>query len=452
MGLGSTIQHSLQKGDYIGTSQSEERSRLSSTDQTTSATFRPVPYMGVIYVVAEAMKLGFRNGDPDWCNLGQGQPEVGPLEGAPPRLSTIDLEPHDHAYGPVGGTDELRELVAAHYNRLYRRGRRSQYGKDNVAVASGGRLVLSRVFATLGSINVGYQIPDYTAYEDMLDYHSYRVTPVAFPTTPEHSFMTSSGDLGAAIREHDLRAYLLSNPCNPTGQVVRDDELAAYVAHSRDLDCTLILDEFYSHYVYTNEGLAGDGPVSAAQFVEDVETDPVVIIDGLTKCYRYPGWRLGWAVGPSEAIEMINRAASAIDGGPSTAIQRAALEVLQPERADQETDAVRHVFARKRNLMVERLDAMGIPCAHPPLGTFYVWASIASLPEPLDDADVFFRRALDRRVLTVPGRFFDVNPGAHRASDEAYRSWVRFSFGPPEENCRLGLDRLAAMIDEAQNG
>jgi hypothetical protein len=51
--------------------------------------FRPIPYMGVIWVVAEAMKLGFRNGHPDWCNLGQGQPEVGEMEGAPPRPSEI---------------------------------------------------------------------------------------------------------------------------------------------------------------------------------------------------------------------------------------------------------------------------------------------------------------------------------------------------------------------------
>ena len=86
---------------------------------------RPIPYMGVIWVVHEAMKLGFRNGHPDWCNLGQGQPEVGEMEGAPPRLSRIDLAPHDHAYGPINGTAELRAAIAAHYNRLYRQGKGS---------------------------------------------------------------------------------------------------------------------------------------------------------------------------------------------------------------------------------------------------------------------------------------------------------------------------------------
>lgn len=421
---------------------------MRSPIETRGETFRPVPYMGVIYVVAEAMKLGFRNGDPDWCNLGQGQPEVGPMAGAPPRISSIELEPHDHAYGPVGGTDELRQVVAGHYNRLYRRGKPTQYGMDNVAIASGGRLALSRVFATLGSINIGYQIPDYTAYEDMLDYHQYRVNPVVIPTTADGGFVTSSADLGAAIQEHALSAYLISNPCNPTGQLVRGDELARYVETAREHDCTLILDEFYSHFVYTEDGRPGAGPVSAAEFVEEIERDPVIVIDGLTKSYRYPGWRLGWAVGPSAAIEMINRAASAIDGGPSTAVQRAALVVLQPERADQETAALRNVFARKRTLMVERLRAMGVRCDHEPQGTFYVWADIGSLPAPIDDADTFFKEALLRKVLTVPGRFFDVNPGGRRTTNSPFRHWVRFSFGPPEDNVRLGLDRLAEMIRE----
>ncbi|MBK9388107.1 MAG: hypothetical protein IPN34_25085 [Planctomycetes bacterium] len=65
------------------------------------------------------MKLGFRNGHPDGSKLGQGQPEVGPMEGAPPRIAYVDLLPEDHACGPLKETLELREKVAAHYDRLY---------------------------------------------------------------------------------------------------------------------------------------------------------------------------------------------------------------------------------------------------------------------------------------------------------------------------------------------
>ncbi|MEE8135470.1 MAG: pyridoxal phosphate-dependent aminotransferase [Gemmatimonadales bacterium] len=413
-----------------------------------SSTFRPVPYMGVIWVVHEAHKRGFWNGHPDWCNLGQGQPEVGPMEGAPERLSSVRLEPGDHAYGPIGGTDELREVIAAHYNRLYRLGKSSQYTKDNVSVAAGGRLVLSRVVATLGKINLGYQIPDYTAYEDMLNYHSYRVNPVLIETTAATRFMTPSGELARRIDEHDLSAYLISNPCNPTGQVVSGEELEAYVRIGRERDCTLLMDEFYSHFIYTEDGQPGGGPVSTAEYVDDVNSDPVVIVDGLTKSFRYPGWRLGWAVGPPEAIEMINRAASAIDGGPSQIVQRLALQVLEPDRADQETTALRNVFARKRNLMVDGLRALGMPVDNPSTSTFYVWASIADLPEPLNDAESLFFKAIEKQVMTVPGYFFDVNPDKQRPPAASYRQWVRFSFGPPEGNVGMGLERLADLVAE----
>ena len=97
---------------------------------------RDVPYMGVIWVVHEASKLGFYNGHPDWCNLGQGQPEVGDLEGAPDRLATLDIQPGDHAYGPVGGTLEAREAIAAMYNRVFRQGKDSQYTAGNMADSS----------------------------------------------------------------------------------------------------------------------------------------------------------------------------------------------------------------------------------------------------------------------------------------------------------------------------
>ena len=149
-------------------------------------------------------------------------------------------------------------------------------------------------------------------------------------------------------------------------------------------------------------------------------------------------------------IETLGCAASAIDGGPGMPIQRAALEVLSPARADQETIALRTVFARKRNLMSERLRAMGVRFAHESESTFYVWGSIAGLPAPLNDAEVFFRRALERKVLTVPGRFFDINPGKQRTGPSPLAQWMRFSFGPSQDNVALGLQRLGAMVADAR--
>ena len=110
----------------------------------------------------------------------------------------------------------------------------------------------------------------------------------------------------------------------------------------------------------------------------------------------------------------------------------------------------RRVGARsQRNLMLSRLKAMGVKIPRASEGTFYVWGSLEDMPAPLNDAMTFFRRALGSKVLTVPGQFFDVNPGKRRAGPPSYTSWMRFSFGPPMENVILGLDRLDAMVAAA---
>ncbi len=409
--------------------------------------FRDIPFMGVIWVVDEAMKLGFYNGHPDWSNLGQGQPEVGEMEGAPARIMDLKLVPTDQQYGHIGGTQELREMIADHYNRLYRKGKSSQYTWENVSVAMGGRLMLTRIFSAMDKVRLGYQIPDYTAYEDMFNYQVGRIDPILIPTTKEDGFGIPGDKFAAAVEQYELTAFVISNPCNPTGHVIQGTELEEYVRVSRDLGCTLVMDEFYSHFIYDGNKPADSG-VSAAEFVEDVDDDPVLVVDGLTKSFRYPGWRIGWALGPKEMIGTLDRAASAIDGGPSQPMQRLAMKALDPAYADQETEAVRQVFSNKRNLMVEALKYMGIECYPEPEGTFYAWADISNLPEPLNNSDVFFREALKRKVMTVPGHFFDVNPSKGHRNENSFSEWVRFSFGPPEENMNMGLERLIEMVQQ----
>src|SRR6187431_732022 len=96
--------------------------------------FRAVPRTGVIYVTAEAEAAGYRPGDSDWCNLGQGQPETGPLPGAPPRVGEVSFSVDELEYAPVAGLWAVREAVASMYNGLFRRGLPSQYSAENVAI------------------------------------------------------------------------------------------------------------------------------------------------------------------------------------------------------------------------------------------------------------------------------------------------------------------------------
>jgi N-succinyldiaminopimelate aminotransferase len=423
-------------------------SDTNEAQQASPGAFRRVPRTGVIYVMGEAGKLGYEYksdpGEEDWCNLGQGMPETGALPGSPPRCEALTISVGDQEYAPVAGLTELRAAVAELYNKAYRRGMKSQYTVENVAISGGGRTALTRAAAALGQINLGHFLPDYTAYEELLDV--FRLfSPIPILLEGERQYDFSVRDLKREIMGRGLGAILASNPCNPTGKHIRGEELAAWVNVGRELDCTLLFDEFYSHYVY---GLPGSSPMeSAARYVENVDEDPIVIFDGLTKNWRYPGWRVTWTVGPRDVIDAVASAGSFLDGGGSKPMQRAAIPLLSLEHAEKETAAIQRAFAKKRQTMLEGLRKIGVTVDAIPEGTFYVWGSVANLPEGLNDGMSFFRAALEHKVITVPGQFFDVNPGKRRGSRASrFARHVRFSFGPSDEVCSRAMRRLEAMV------
>ncbi|MBW3573113.1 MAG: pyridoxal phosphate-dependent aminotransferase [Gemmatimonadetes bacterium] len=415
----------------------------------TAPGFRAVPFTGVIYVMADASRLGYAYGHPDWCNLGQGMPETGALAGAPPRVLEAPITPADQEYAPVAGIPELRAAVAALYNYLYRRDKPSQYTADNVCICGGGRLGLTRTVAALGEINLGHFLPDYTAYEELLNiFRAFTAIPILLEGSDGYRF--DMGKLEREIMGRGLSALLLSNPSNPTGRTIRGLELASWVEAARRLECTLLLDEFYSHYAWCASP-DEEGLVSAARYVDDVDADPVLIMDGLTKNWRYPGWRTTWVVGPRSVIEAVTSAGSFLDGGGSRPLQRAAIPLLDPAHVRAETAAIRHTFLRKRRILTDGLREAGMRLDAEPEGTFYVWADLAGLPKPLNDGMGFFEAALAEKVICVPGEFFDINPGKRRSGRASrFRTYARFSFGPEEASVAEGVRRIQELVARAR--
>jgi aspartate/methionine/tyrosine aminotransferase len=407
--------------------------------------FRSVPFTGVIYVMAEAARQGYRHGHPAWCNLGQGMPETGPLPGAPPRVQHVDISLDDQEYAPIPGIWELRRAVAELYNQLYRTDRGSRYTERNVCICGGGRGSLTRAVAALGHVNLGHFLPDYTAYEELLDiFKAFTAIPILLD--PAKGYHFGLDELRREITGRGLSALLLSNPCNPTGKVIRGAELESWVGTARELQCSLLIDEFYSHYVWAD----GGEMVSAARYVEDVETDPVVLFDGLTKNWRYPGWRCSWIVGPQQVIDAVSSSGSFLDGGGSKPLQRSAVPLLAADVACGETAAIHRAFGRKRRILLEGLRATGMRFDLDPEGTFYCWADLSTLPGGLSDGMTLFRRLLEYKVICVPGEFFDVNPGKRRSNRPSrFKSYMRFSFGAEEGQVMEGVRRIQELVRTA---
>jgi aspartate/methionine/tyrosine aminotransferase len=407
--------------------------------------FRTVPKTGVIYVMSEANKHGFRYGSADWSNLGQGSPETGAIPGAPARIEQLVINPAAHRYSDVQGNFLLRQKVADYYNQLFRQGKKSQYTWENVSIAGGGRIALTRLAAALGNINMGHFLPDYTAYEELLSvFKAFIPIPILLDTKAAHHIPVQR--LREEILGRGLRAVLASNPCNPTGQAAIGKDLAEWVGVARETDCSLILDEFYSHFLYVPDGSKRPyRMLSAAEFIDDVNEDPVVIVNGLTKNWRYPGWRISWTLGPKHLIDAVASAGSFLDGGANHPFQEQAISLLETELAIEEALAIQSHFGKKRRMVLDRLSELGITVDATPSGTFYVWANLSLLPEPINDGYTFFQKGLQEKVITVPGIFFDVNPESRRRL-RRYGNHTRISFGPELEQVERGLDAIERMI------
>lgn len=307
----------------------------------------------------------------------------------------INISDAQLEYAPVTGLKELRVKVANYYNHLYREGKESKYSFENVCIVPGGRAGLTRIMAALGSVQVGYFTPDYTAYQQALGLFL-RISPSPLLHRNVHEALMSSDEFRFEAGGRGLGAMLLSNPANPTGQSLEGPELEAYVKHARELGLALIMDEFYSHYYYDGEavdpedGGADDDSnwpktVSSASYIDDVNADPVLIVNGLTKNWRCAGFRVCWIVAPKPIIEMLGSAGSFLDGGANAPLQKLALPLMDMDFIRRDAWALQRHFKKKRDFMLTSLKNLGITVEWTPTSTFYIWADLSSLPPPLND-------------------------------------------------------------------
>ncbi|SLM35951.1 aminotransferase [Lasallia pustulata] len=398
---------------------------------------------GVVWCTERAYEHGFLDNPSEWANLGQGAPEVeDDIEGSFQRPKSIEVSITGREYGPTAGIKPLRKAVAELYNAHHRKGKKSQYTWENVCIVPGGRAGLIRIAAVLNNAYLGFFIPDYTAYNEMLSlFRNFAAIPS--PLSEADGYTIHPDKIAEEI-SRGVSVILTSNPRNPTGQVVANPELSEIQDICRDR-ATLIMDEFYGGYNYTS---SCDGSVvSAADNIDDVNADDVLIIDGLTKRFRLPGWRVAWVVGPKEFIKAIGSCGSYLDGGTNVPFQEAAVGMLEPGKVRAEMKALQRHFVGKRDLVVGRLREMGFEVKQVPNSTFYIWLDLSGLPEEINDGLNFFQACLQEKVIVVPGIFFDLNPAKRRdLFDSPCHHFVRLSYGPRMENLTKGLDAIERVV------
>lgn len=305
------------------------------------------------------------------------------MDGAPSRSFDLSIPVAELEYAPVTGLFELRQKVAAYYNHLYRQDKESKYMAENVCIVPGGRAGITRIMAVLGTVQVGYFTPDYTAYEQALGLFL-RVSPSPLLHRDVNEALMPPDEFEFQCNGRGCGAILMSNPANPTGQSIEGEQLKTYVNTARECDTAIIMDEFYSHYYYDggnvdpeDGGVDDDSnwpkTVSSASFIDDVNADPILIVNGLTKNWRCPGFRVCWIVAPKQIVEMLGSAGSFLDGGANAPLQRLSLPLLDLDFIRRDTWALQRHFRKKRDYLLDALSQLGIMVRWAPTATFYVW-------------------------------------------------------------------------------
>lgn len=404
---------------------------------------------GVLWVTERANEYGFGKSDEsdkEWANLGQGAPEHGDtIPNSFKRPTSMQIPDSSKEYAPTAGIKPLREKIANYYNETYRTDKSSKYSWKNVCVVPGGRAGLTRIASIIKDCYLSFFLPDYTAYAEMLSLFK-NFSPIPVPLYEEDNYQMKLKLIQNEINR-GVSAFLTSNPRNPTGNYIPRDEL--YQLHKMCREkCLLIMDEFYSYYLY-DDGCTGSS-ISSAEYVKDVNKDPVLIINGLTKGFRLPGWRVCWIVGPEEYINALSSAGSYLDGGTNNPFQHMAINFLDPGFVRNEMKALQIHFKMKRDYVVGRLNKMGFGLndKNMPHATFYLWLNLSHLPSKLSNCLGFFHECLHEKVIVVPGFFFLINPqNLSNLEDVIWYNFVRISFGPELIQLEKGMDGIERILN-----
>jgi aspartate aminotransferase len=274
------------------------------------------------------------------------------------------IERGETKYTDVAGTPALRQAVCARF--------KADHGLDfkpeEILIATGGKQVIfDALLATIGPGDEAIiPAPCWVSYPDIVELAEGK--PVIVACDQNSGFKLRPEQLEAAITPK-TKWFLLNNPCNPTGAAYSAGELKALTdVLMRHPDVWVFTDDIY-------EKLAYDGfrPATILE-VEPRLRDRTVTMNGCSKAYAMTGWRIGYAAAPVHLIKQMDKLQSQSTSNTSSISQAAAVEALTGPQDS--IDVMRTAYKRRRDMMVEELNAApGLYC-HKPEGAFYVFPSM----------------------------------------------------------------------------
>ena len=363
--------------------------------------------------------------DPEVISLGVGEPDFD----TPWHIreeGIFALEQGRTFYTSNSGLMELRKEISKYLKRTCDV---SYDAAKEVVLTVGGSEAID--IALRAMLDPGDEVlipqPSYVSYEPCTVLAD--GVPVVINLKEENDFRLTAEEVLEAVTDK-TKILILPFPNNPTGSVLRREDLEAIAKVCIEKDIFVISDEIYSALTY------GDARHVTIASIPGMK-ERTILINGFSKAYAMTGWRLGYACGPEEIMkQMVKIHQFAIMCAPTTS-QYAAVEALR--NGDNDVEMMRQSYDQRRRFLVHTFREMGLDCFEP-FGAFYVFPSIKSLGMTSDE---FAEKLLkSEKVAVVPGTAFG----------DCGEGFLRISYAYSLDELKEATGRIARFVEKCRNG
>ena len=394
-----------------------------------SARVAGIAESATLAVTATAKRL--RAEGRDVVGFGAGEPDADPPAHVVEAAQRASAEGWAHKYTPAGGLPSLREALVD----KTRRDTGYEVAPGQVVVTNGGKQAVYMTFQAL--LDDGDEVllpaPYWTTYPEAVRLAG--GVPVDVPTSVDDGYHLRPEQLEPLLTAR-TKVLLLCSPSNPTGAVLTPDELEAVVRWADGHGLWVVSDEIYEHLVY------GDAEMASAPMRVPEVAERCVVLNGVAKTYAMTGWRIGWLVAPPDVASAVVNLQSHLSSNACNVAQAAALAAVAGPL--DEVRAMAETFVRRRDVLVDALDAVaGVRCPRPE-GAFYAFPSVSGLlgrplrgRAPETSVELASLALEEAGVAVVPGEAFGA-PGC-----------LRLSYALADDDLRRGVDRLTSLLAEA---
>ncbi|MFH1777924.1 MAG: LL-diaminopimelate aminotransferase [Candidatus Omnitrophota bacterium] len=355
----------------------------------------------------------------DIIDLGVGDPDLPTPKNIIDKLNEAARDPRNHRYALDQGMPRLREAIANWYKNRFK----AQVDPEREILpligSKEGIAHLPLAFINSGDV-VLLPDPAYPAYKSAVIFSD--GIPYLIPLLEKNNFLPDFSMIKKDILSR-VKIIYLNYPNNPTAAVADAGFLKQAVEFARQNSLVLCYDNAYSEMSYDNFRSPSLLEIDGAKEVG-------IEFHSLSKTYNMTGWRIGWAVGNKEIISALAKVKANIDSGIFSAIQVAGIEAL--ERTERHVREMCKIYKRRRDIMVEGLNKIGIQAARPK-ATFYLWMKMPIGNSSAECAKLFLEKA---DIVVTPGVGFGLY-------GEGY---IRMALTVPEERLSIALSRIEKIL------